>query len=213
MLQFFAYCKGNKTTQKKSTNIPKTLKERALHYLVQKLAYTTFLVFSRSNDTIRSQAFLTIKEEWQSTEHSFICTTEDAFHALGACSPASYQFLDKPWCNTKPFCDLAFEQSRSTHGLILSKGGKQKLKSWRKVTQVPLSSLCGWVLVAIEQTNTRGKALQQRRDNKRTSTIERCYKGREENYSPVSEDSRFAGENFTKEGSPERAPSSGRISP
>jgi len=62
VLQFFAYCKGNKTTQKKSTNIPKTLKERALHYLVQKLAYTTFLVFSRSNNTIRSQAFLTIRK-------------------------------------------------------------------------------------------------------------------------------------------------------
>ena len=69
------------------------------------------------------------------------------------------------------------------------------------------------MLVATEQTNTRGKALQQRRDNKRTSTIERCYKGREENYSPVSEDSRFAGENFTKEGSPERDPSPVAVSP
>jgi len=36
--------------------------------------------------------------------------------------------------------------------------------------------------------------------------IERRYKGREEDCLPVSEDSRFAGESITKEGSPESNP-------
>jgi len=39
-----------------------------------------------------------------------------------------------------------------------------------------------------------GKALQQRCDDRRTSTIERCYKGREEDCSPISEDPRITGE-------------------
>jgi len=38
-----------------------------------------------------------------------------------------------------------------------------------------------------------GKAIQHRCDDRRTSTTERCYKGREEDCSPISEDSRFAG--------------------
>jgi len=63
-----------------------------------------------------------------------------------------------------------------------------------------------YVGVAIEQNNTVGKVLQQRCDNKRTGTIERCYEGSEDCL-PVSEDSRFVGESFTKEGSPERDPS------
>jgi len=61
--------------------------------------------------------------------------------------------------------------------------------------------------VAIGQSNTMGKALQQRCGDGRTSKIERCYQGSEEDCSPVSEDSRFAGESFTKEGSPTRDPS------
>jgi len=40
------------------------------------------------------------------------------------------------------------------------------------------------------------------RDNERTSTIGRCHKGRDENCSPVSEDSRFAGESSTKKEPP-----------
>ena len=60
-------------------------------------------------------------------------------------------------------------------------------------------------LVAIGQINTMEEALKQRHDDKTTGTIARCYKGREEDCSPVSEDSRFAGESFTKEGSPGRA--------
>ena len=43
--------------------------------------------------------------------------------------------------------------------------------------------------------------------------IERCYKGREEEYSPISEDSRFVGERFTKEGSLERNLSLVSVSP
>jgi len=57
---------------------------------------------------------------------------------------------------------------------------------------------------AIGQINTMGKALQDRHDDKRTSTIERYYKGREEDCLPVSEDSRLTGESFTKDRSPER---------
>jgi len=52
-----------------------------------------------------------------------------------------------------------------------------------------------------------GKVLQQRWDDKQTTTIEKCYKGREEDCSPASEDSRFVRESFTKEQSPERNPS------
>ena len=58
-----------------------------------------------------------------------------------------------------------------------------------------------------------GKALQQRCDDERTGIIERCYKGREEDCSPVSEDSRFTWESSTKEGSPGRDPSPLAVSP
>jgi len=57
-----------------------------------------------------------------------------------------------------------------------------------------------------------GKALQQRCYDGRTSTV-RCYNGREEDCSPALEDCRFAGESFTKEGSPERDPSPVAVSP
>jgi len=57
-----------------------------------------------------------------------------------------------------------------------------------------------------------GKVFQQR-CNDRAGTIERCCKGREEDCSPVSEDSRFAGESFTKEKSPGRDPSPVAVSP
>ena len=57
-----------------------------------------------------------------------------------------------------------------------------------------------WNDVAIAQINTTGKALQQRCDDRRSSTIEIYYKRREE-------DSSFAGKSFTKKGSPERDPS------
>lgn len=56
-----------------------------------------------------------------------------------------------------------------------------------------------------------GKALQQKCDDERTGKIERCYKGQEENCLLVSEDSRFTGESFTKEGCPRRDPSPVRI--
>jgi len=59
------------------------------------------------------------------------------------------------------------------------------------------------VFVVIGQMNTMGKVLQQKCNDKRTGTIESCYQGRGEGCSPVSEDSRFAGESSTNEGSPE----------
>ena len=68
-------------------------------------------------------------------------------------------------------------------------------------------------VVAIGQISTMGKVLQQRRDDGRTGTIARCYKGREEDCSPVSKDSRFMEESFTKEGSPEQDPSPVAVSP
>jgi len=58
-----------------------------------------------------------------------------------------------------------------------------------------------------------GKVLQQRCDDGRTDTIERCYTGREEDCSPILEDSRLTGGSFTKEGSPERDPSPVALSP
>jgi len=71
----------------------------------------------------------------------------------------------------------------------------------------------GVVCAAIGQISTMGRVLKQRRDDGRSSTIERCYKGREEDCSPVSEDSRFTGKSFTKEGSLGRDPSPGAVSP
>jgi len=50
-------------------------------------------------------------------------------------------------------------------------------------------------------------------NNRRISTIERCYKGGEEDCPPISEDSRLTGESTTKEGSPERDPSPVAVSP
>ena len=67
--------------------------------------------------------------------------------------------------------------------------------------------------VAIGQTNVMRKALHQRYNDRRTSMMERCHKGREEDYSPVSEDSRFTGGSSTKKGSPERDPSLEAVSP
>ena len=72
---------------------------------------------------------------------------------------------------------------------------------------------CKIIFAATGQINTMGKALQHRCDDGRTGMIESCYKGREEDCSPISEDCRFAGENFTKEGSPERDPSPVAVSP
>ena len=50
-------------------------------------------------------------------------------------------------------------------------------------------------------------------DDRKTSTIERCYKQREEDRLPVSEDSRFAGKSFTNKRSPERDSSPVPVSP
>jgi len=67
--------------------------------------------------------------------------------------------------------------------------------------------------VAIRQISTVGKALQQRCDDTRISMIERRYKGREEDCSSVSEDSRFTSKSFTKEESLETDPPPVAVSP
>jgi len=59
--------------------------------------------------------------------------------------------------------------------------------------------------VAIGQIKMIGQAIQQRCDDERTSMIERCHKEREENCSPIPEDSRFTEENFTKERFPTKS--------
>lgn len=69
------------------------------------------------------------------------------------------------------------------------------------------------ILVAIRQITAIEKTLQQRCNNKRTRTMERCYKGRKEDWSPIPEDSRFAKESFSKENPPEKNPSLVAISP
>ena len=86
------------------------------------------------------------------------------------------------------------------------------MKSWCKLSRT-LKGIQIFMVVAIRQINTMGIMLQQRCDDKRADTIERCYKGREEDCSPVSEDSRFTGESSTKEGSPGRDPSPLAVSP
>jgi len=43
-----------------------------------------------------------------------------------------------------------------------------------------------------------GKLLQQRCDDRRSSTIKRAYKGREEGCSSISEDSRFTGKTLPR---------------
>ena len=48
-----------------------------------------------------------------------------------------------------------------------------------------------FTFVAIGQINTMGKALDQKCNGRRIITIERRYKGREEDCLPISEDSRF----------------------
>lgn len=48
--------------------------------------------------------------------------------------------------------------------------------------------------IGIGQINTTGKVLQQRCNDRRTSTIERRYIRRKEDCPPVSEESRPAGE-------------------
>jgi len=78
----------------------------------------------------------------------------------------------------------------------------------------PASLQLPWTThVAIGQINTMGKALSQRCDDRRTGTVGRCHKGREEACSPISEDSRFTEESLTKEGSPERDPFPVAVSP
>lgn len=68
-------------------------------------------------------------------------------------------------------------------------------------------------VVVIGQINTMEKALQQSCGDRGTGTTGRCYKGKEEGCSPVSEESRFAGESSTKEGSLETDPSLVAVSP
>lgn len=67
--------------------------------------------------------------------------------------------------------------------------------------------------VALGQIEMMGKELQQRCDDRRTGMIERCYTGREEDCTPISRDSRFAGENFTRKDTPERDLSPVAVSP
>ena len=57
------------------------------------------------------------------------------------------------------------------------------------------------------------KALQQTCDDRRPNIIERYYKWRKENCSPVSGDSRFTEKSFTKKEPPERDPFSVAVSP
>jgi len=57
------------------------------------------------------------------------------------------------------------------------------------------------------------KVLQLRYNNRRITTIEIYYKGKKENYLPLSEDSRFTGESSTRKESPEKEPPPVAVSP
>ena len=65
------------------------------------------------------------------------------------------------------------------------------------------------VLYQLDRAVWWEKVFHQRGNDRRISTIERCYKGKEEDCSPVSEDSRFTRESTTKE----RDPSPVEVSP
>jgi len=77
------------------------------------------------------------------------------------------------------------------------------MKGWRRCYGRSVSESIFYT-VALGQINTMRKALQQRCNGRKTSIIDQCYKGREEDCSPVSKDSRFAGESFTKMRSPKK---------
>jgi len=83
------------------------------------------------------------------------------------------------------------------------------MAAWYRQAQMKTSSSS----VAVGQINSMGNALQQRCDGGRTGTIERCHKEKEEDCSPVLEDSRLSRESFTKEGPPGREPSPVGVSP
>jgi len=54
---------------------------------------------------------------------------------------------------------------------------------------------------------------QLRYNTRKISTIEIYYKGKKENYLPLSEDSRFTGESSTRKESPEKEPPPVAVSP
>lgn len=117
VLQFFTYCKGNKTKQIHQQ--PHNIKGEGLALSNAKTSLYNVSCIFKEQQHDKKPSILYHNEEWQSTKHSFICTTMNTFQALRACSPASYQFLDKPWYSDKPFCYLALEQSRSTQSYIV----------------------------------------------------------------------------------------------
>ncbi len=111
---------------------------------------------------------------------------------------------------------VPLNDSRKSLGIVMAQLPHLSNNLFRKKDEKQFHLFCfPWQNppVAIGQINTMGKALQQRCDGGRTSTIERCYKGREEDCSPISEDSRFTWESFTKEGPPEKDPSPVAVSP
>lgn len=61
--------------------------------------------------------------------------------------------------------------------------------------------------------NTMGKTLQQRCNDEGINKTEICYKGKKEDCSSESEDSRFSGESFTRDEYPGKDPSRMAVSP
>jgi len=87
--------------------------------------------------------------------------------------------------------------------------------SSRLITDMQPNTSCSWGSIGgcSKRTNQYDVEDITTDDNRRTSTIERCYEGKEKDCSPISEDSRFTGKSFIKEQSPEKDPSPVAISP
>lgn len=115
-----------------------------------------------------------------------------------------------------PSLTLGYQQKRNIRFLSFSEKAHHPILDVCVYCQLQLKSSIlqsTWKSVAIGQINMIRKVLQQRCDNRKTSTIKRYYKRREEDCSPTSIDSRFTGKSLTKEELPEKEPSALVVSP
>ena len=139
MLQFFTYCKENKT---KHPPASQNTEGRGLELTNAKIGLRNFSCVSKKVlSFIRSQAFLTLRKSGRAerTVHSCLHTTEDTLHALQACSAVSYHCPDKPWCNSvSRFLVWPWKRLEALMQSYLD--GKKQLKSRRKATYSIASS-------------------------------------------------------------------------
>lgn len=98
MLQFFTFCKENKT--KKFHQYPQNIEGKGLQLTNAKIDLCNISCISKKVlSFIRSQAFLTLRKSSRAerTVHSSLHITEDIIRDLQAHSTVSYRCPDKPW--------------------------------------------------------------------------------------------------------------------